>query len=148
MCCAGRPGDEPDLAGRASQGGQLRPGHGHHGGGPRQGGQGLDAVRPGQGRTVRCLVSPQASARVSSACPFQIEMQRRRGKPLPPGWAQGPDGAVTADADLAYRTQCLMPLGGAEDSSGYKGYGLALMVETFCGLLSGKPFGVANQRIV
>ncbi|KAE8737015.1 hypothetical protein FOCC_FOCC017528 [Frankliniella occidentalis] len=66
----------------------------------------------------------------------KVEMQRRRGEPLPPGWAQGPDGAATADAELAYKTQCLMPLGGAEDSSGYKGYGLALMVETFCGLLA------------
>lgn len=30
-----------------------------------------------------------------------------------------------------------MPLGGAEHTSGYKGYGLAAMVELFCGILSG-----------
>ncbi|KAK3927164.1 Malate dehydrogenase [Frankliniella fusca] len=76
----------------------------------------------------------------------KIEMQRRRGEPLPPGWAQGPDGAVTTDAELAYKTQCLMPLGGAEDSSGYKGYGLALMVETFCGLLAGSAYGPDIRR--
>ncbi|XP_034236808.1 uncharacterized oxidoreductase YjmC isoform X2 [Thrips palmi] len=76
----------------------------------------------------------------------KIEMQRRRGQPLPVGWAQGPDGAVTTDADLAYKTQCLMPLGGAEDSAGYKGYGLALMVETFCGLLSGSAYGPDVRR--
>lgn len=76
----------------------------------------------------------------------KIEMQRRRGEPLAPGWAQGPDGAVTLDADLAYKTQCLMPLGGAEDSSGYKGYGLALMVETFCGLLAGSAYGPGVRR--
>lgn len=76
----------------------------------------------------------------------KIEMQRRRGQPLPPGWAQGPDGASTSDPELAYNTQCLMPLGGGEDSSGYKGYGLALMVETFCGLLSGSAHGFDIRR--
>ncbi|KAI8419891.1 hypothetical protein MSG28_008516 [Choristoneura fumiferana] len=30
-----------------------------------------------------------------------------------------------------------MPLGGAEHTSGYKGYGLAAMVELFCGISSG-----------
>ena len=35
----------------------------------------------------------------------------------------------------------LMPLGGAEATSGYKGYGLALMVELFCGVLAGTPTG-------
>ena len=33
-----------------------------------------------------------------------------------------------------------MPLGGAEQTSGYKGYGLAAMVEVLCGVLGGGPF--------
>lgn len=53
------------------------------------------------------------------------------------GWAQGPDGKPTTDAELAFKTCALMPLGGEEKSSGYKGFGLALMVETFCGILAG-----------
>ena len=76
----------------------------------------------------------------------KIEVQRRRGEPIPEGWAQGPDGAATTDAELAYNTQCLMPLGGAEHTAGYKGYGLALMVETFCGLLSGSAYGPGVRR--
>ena len=32
----------------------------------------------------------------------------------------------------------LLALGGPEESSGYKGYGLAMMVEILCGILSGK----------
>lgn len=32
---------------------------------------------------------------------------------------------------------CLMPLGGAEETSGYKGYGLATLVEIFCGISAG-----------
>ena len=35
----------------------------------------------------------------------------------------------------------LLPLGGGELTSGYKGYGLAMMVEIFCGILSGAEFG-------
>ncbi|KAL0820211.1 hypothetical protein ABMA28_006133 [Loxostege sticticalis] len=66
----------------------------------------------------------------------KIEMQRRKGQPLPSGWAQGPDGRETTDADLGYNTGCLMPLGGGEQTSGYKGYGLAAMVELFCGISS------------
>lgn len=34
-----------------------------------------------------------------------------------------------------------MPLGGPELSSGYKGYGLAMLVEIFCGILAGAEFG-------
>ena len=33
-----------------------------------------------------------------------------------------------------------MPLGGMEQTSGYKGYGLAAMVEVLCGVLAGGPF--------
>lgn len=54
----------------------------------------------------------------------KIEIQRRKGAPLPDGWAQDPEGAVTTDAELAFKTGCLMPLGGPEINSGYKGYGM------------------------
>jgi LDH2 family malate/lactate/ureidoglycolate dehydrogenase len=33
-----------------------------------------------------------------------------------------------------------MPLGGDEINSGYKGYGLAMMVELLCGLMSGSKY--------
>ena len=36
---------------------------------------------------------------------------------------------------------CGLPLGGSEVTSGYKGYGLALLVEIFCGILSGSNWG-------
>lgn len=58
------------------------------------------------------------------------------------GWAQGPDGQPTTDAELALKTSALMPLGGAEITSSFKGYALALMVETFCGMLGGEFFFV------
>jgi LDH2 family malate/lactate/ureidoglycolate dehydrogenase len=71
-------------------------------------------------------------------CLPQVELQRRKGEPITEGWAQDPEGRNTTDADLAFKTGCLMPLGGPEITSGYKGYGLGLLVETFCGILAGK----------
>ena len=35
----------------------------------------------------------------------------------------------------------LLALGGQELSCGYKGYGLGMMVEVFCGILAGAEFG-------
>ncbi|KAJ8321748.1 hypothetical protein KUTeg_000219, partial [Tegillarca granosa] len=35
----------------------------------------------------------------------------------------------------------LLPLGGTEQSGGYKGYGLSMMVEIFCSILSGATWG-------
>jgi LDH2 family malate/lactate/ureidoglycolate dehydrogenase len=49
---------------------------------------------------------------------------------IPAGWAMDKDGAPTTDTEAAYGG-LLMPLGG------YKGSGLAMMVEILCGALSG-----------
>jgi LDH2 family malate/lactate/ureidoglycolate dehydrogenase len=49
---------------------------------------------------------------------------------IPPGWAMDSDGVPTTDAETAING-LLMPLGG------YKGSGLALMVEILCAVLSG-----------
>ncbi|XP_029175934.1 uncharacterized protein LOC114944266 [Nylanderia fulva] len=71
----------------------------------------------------------------------KIELAIRKGDDIPEGWALGSDGKVTRDAEEAYKASMLMPLGGAECSSGYKGYGLSLMVEILCGILTGSHFG-------
>ncbi|CAB3242359.1 unnamed protein product [Arctia plantaginis] len=71
----------------------------------------------------------------------KIEMQLRKGEPIPAGWAQGPDGNETLDAQVAFDTKCVYPLGGRELTSGYKGYGLGAMVELFCGVLGGSKYG-------
>jgi L-2-hydroxycarboxylate dehydrogenase (NAD+) len=70
----------------------------------------------------------------------RIEVAARRGEALPVGWAIGPGGeaALTAEAALA---GALQPLGGEESNAGYKGYGLALMVEVLCGILADAAFG-------
>ncbi|XP_049876985.1 uncharacterized oxidoreductase YjmC [Pectinophora gossypiella] len=67
----------------------------------------------------------------------KIEVQIHKGEPIPDGWALGPDGKPTNDAQVAFKTGRLLPLGGFEQTSGYKGYGLSAMVEAFCSGLSG-----------
>lgn len=49
---------------------------------------------------------------------------------IPAGWAMDRDGVATTDTGAAY-AGLLMPLGG------YKGSGLAMMVEILCGVISG-----------
>ncbi len=78
----------------------------------------------------------------------KIEMHDRLGKALPSGWAVDKTGQPATDAraildDMFRRVGGgIMPLGGAgELFSGYKGYGLAIMVDILCAVLCGAPFG-------
>jgi LDH2 family malate/lactate/ureidoglycolate dehydrogenase len=70
----------------------------------------------------------------------RIEVAARRGEAIPVGWAIGPDGrpATTAGTALA---GALLPLGGLEETAGYKGYGLGLAVDLLTGVLAGASFG-------
>ena len=58
-------------------------------------------------------------------------------------WAVDGRGQVTSDPVEAMREGAGLPLGGEEQTGGYKGYGLALMVEVLCGVMS----GVTNVKI-
>uniref|UniRef100_V5G4E3 Malate dehydrogenase n=1 Tax=Anoplophora glabripennis TaxID=217634 RepID=V5G4E3_ANOGL len=71
----------------------------------------------------------------------KIELARRKGTPIPEGWALNHEGKVETDPDVAYKAAKLMPVGGTEINSGYKGYGLGMLVEIFCGILSGAKYG-------
>lgn len=68
----------------------------------------------------------------------KIELAIRKNEEIPKNWALGTDGKMTRDPNEAYKANMLMPLGATEN---YKGYGLALMVEVLCGILSGSQFG-------
>jgi L-2-hydroxycarboxylate dehydrogenase (NAD+) len=74
----------------------------------------------------------------------RLEVSDRKGKPLKPGWAVGPNGNETLDPALAMTKGALLPLGGiGTDNGGHKGYGLGALVEILCGVLAGGPFGTA-----
>ncbi|XP_018574226.1 uncharacterized protein LOC108913205 [Anoplophora glabripennis] len=85
---------------------------------------------------------------MSTACVAmgKIEMRARKGQSIPEGWALNSQGKVETDAKVAKEAGRLLPLGGEEINSGYKGYGLGLMVETLCGILSGSAFGPNIRR--
>lgn len=64
----------------------------------------------------------------------KLLMYRERGEQLPEQYAADENGNPTDDPELA---RSLMPIGG------YKGYGLAAMVEILSGVLTGMAFGRA-----
>ncbi|XP_013772479.1 uncharacterized protein LOC106457588 [Limulus polyphemus] len=76
----------------------------------------------------------------------KIEMQDRKNESIPEGWGMNSEGKITTDPKEVLNGGSLLPLGGAEHTSGYKGYGLAIMVEVFCGLLAGATYGPNIRR--
>jgi len=72
----------------------------------------------------------------------KIEVYNRKEKPLNHGWAIDAEGHETTDPQTALKG-ALLPLGGfGVDNGGHKGYGLGLLVEILCGVLSGGTFGL------
>ncbi len=78
----------------------------------------------------------------------KLEVYNREGKTMPGTWATDESGRPTQDASrvlanlLEKKGGGLLPLGGAEEvDGGHKGYGLALVVDIFSGVLSGSAFG-------
>lgn len=67
----------------------------------------------------------------------KVELADRKDQSIPVGWGVDKDGQPTTDPKVVTG---LSPLGGAENTSGYKGYGLSMMVEIFCGILSGSMY--------
>jgi LDH2 family malate/lactate/ureidoglycolate dehydrogenase len=71
----------------------------------------------------------------------KLEVYSRKEKQLNPGWAIDADGNETRDPQVALEG-ALLPLGGyGVDNGGHKGYGLGLLVDILCGVLSGGAFG-------
>jgi L-2-hydroxycarboxylate dehydrogenase (NAD+) len=76
----------------------------------------------------------------------KVEVAARAEKPVPAGWVVDPEGNPLTDAPAILekfgRAQAaLLPLGGAGEAfAGYKGYGLAVMVEILSAALAGGAF--------
>uniref|UniRef100_A0A0B7AHT4 Malate dehydrogenase n=1 Tax=Arion vulgaris TaxID=1028688 RepID=A0A0B7AHT4_9EUPU len=77
----------------------------------------------------------------TSVAQGKVEIKHRLGKDLPVGWAVDRHGKPSTNTEEVLYFGGLCPLGGTEETSGYKGYGLGIMVELFCGILSGSAFG-------
>ncbi len=86
----------------------------------------------------------------------KLEVLDRKGLPMPPGWAVDETGRGSIDPKRVLDAMAkrlgggILPLGGeGEEHSGHKGYGLALMVDVFSGVLSGAATGLrvnADER--
>src|SRR6266699_4024563 len=110
------------------------------------------AVAPFGGREARLGTNPISIAVPSELeAPFyldmatsavaagKIQLASARGEEIPRGWIVDSEGRQTTDPRQFRNGGALLPLGGTE---GYKGSGLAAMVEVLCGLLTGLGFGV------
>jgi LDH2 family malate/lactate/ureidoglycolate dehydrogenase len=75
----------------------------------------------------------------SAVAAGKVTLAAARGEQIPTGWIVDRDGRQTTDPKKFRGGGALLPLGGSE---GYKGSGLAAMVEILCGLLTGLGFGV------
>src|SRR5246500_1536480 len=71
----------------------------------------------------------------------KIEMARRKGVSIPEGWAIDREGRTTTNPDDIPEGGALLPLGSDRERGGHKGYGLAMMVDILCGVLSGANWG-------
>jgi len=75
----------------------------------------------------------------SAVAAGKVALAAARGQQIPTGWVVDSDGKQTTDPTRLRQGGALLPLGATE---GYKGSGLAAMVEILCGLLTGLGFGV------
>src|ERR1044071_1065416 len=111
------------------------------------------AVAPFGGREARLGTNPISMAipsdldgplyldmATSAAAAGKIALAVARNEKVPDGWVIGVDGKPTNDPRQLRQGGALLPLGGPD--GGYKGTGLAVMVEILCGLLTGLGFGV------
>ena len=91
-------------------------------------------AEPALGTNPICLAAPAAGGvfnldmATSQVAMNRVWNARDEGRPIPEGWGVDAEGRTTTDAAAVVSG---MPLGG------YKGYGLALMVEVLCGVLAG-----------
>jgi LDH2 family malate/lactate/ureidoglycolate dehydrogenase len=116
------------------------------------------AVVPFQGREPQYGTNPVSVAIPAGTLPpFVLDMATttvaggkivnaiRDGRPIPPTYALGHDGRPTIDPSEAMAARRLLPLGATREGSGHKGYGLALWVELFTGILSGHGFAPHHE---
>lgn len=78
----------------------------------------------------------------------KVNIARRAGKPLPEGWALTAQGTPERDAAAAFHSKPkrLTPLGGNRELGSHKGYGLAMMVEILCSVLTDSFIGGHDPR--
>jgi LDH2 family malate/lactate/ureidoglycolate dehydrogenase len=72
----------------------------------------------------------------------KIEIAKRQGKTIPKGWVVDENNNFITDVSIINSKDKqwkggLVPLGGSPETGGFKGFGLAVLVDIFCTVLSG-----------
>ena len=77
----------------------------------------------------------------------KLNIARRAGKEIPLGWASDETGTPTTDPVAALNAvpKRLSPIGGSRELGSHKGYGLGLVVEILCSVLSGSYTGATDM---
>ena len=86
---------------------------------------------PGDDGEPALLIDQSASTIAKS----EVMKHAREGKPIPVGWALDPDGNPTTDPEVGLK-------GSMAPSGGYKGVGVAMLVEVMAAALSGGQLGI------
>lgn len=82
----------------------------------------------------------------NTAAAGKLELAARLGNPIPDGWALDEKAETTNDPRVAQKARKLLPLGSTREGASHKGYGLGVLVEILCGVLSGTITALnANQ---
>jgi len=82
----------------------------------------------------------------TTAAAGKLELAARQGKSIPPGWALNEQAQATLDPRMAQKARRLLPLGGSRESGSHKGYGLAILVEILCGVLTGTMTALSTDQ--
>ena len=105
----------------------------------------VGGIRPRLGTNPLCLGCPGGEEGpfvldfcTSATAEGKVRVAKIAGQPVPEGWLLDADGEPTTDPNAIYENPpgTILPMGGIQ---GYKGFGLAFMLELFCSGLSGAP---------
>ena len=84
------------------------------------------------------FVLDMATSAVSSG---KLDVAVRKGMEISEGWVYPPVKPFLDEEGVVPMSVLQYPLGGRRETGGYKGYGLGLLVDILCGVLSGGNFG-------
>ncbi len=77
----------------------------------------------------------------SAAAYGKVQIGIRKQEPIPTGWAIDKEGHQSTNPKDMEDGGALLPLGSDRDHGGHKGYGLSMMVDILCCVLSGANWG-------
>jgi len=82
----------------------------------------------------------------TTAAAGKLEIAARNEQRIPIGWALDENAQDTTDPRTGQKARLLLPLGSTREGGSHKGYGLAIMVEILCGVLSGSVVALNDAK--